>query len=123
MRIFPDHPSGTRIILPRGLTACISPISVARDPRHWPRPDDFDPENFELDAISRRDPFSYIPFAAGPRNCIGQKFAILEEKTVLSWIFRKFHVESLDTLRNRRPIPELILRPVDGIHVKLKRRF
>ncbi|CAB3396826.1 unnamed protein product [Caenorhabditis bovis] len=117
-----EHPSGEKIVLPEGLTACVSPIAPARDPRAWKDPGTYNPDNFDIDAISARDPFAYIPFSAGPRNCIGQKFAILEEKTVLSWFFRKFEVQSLDTEENLRPLPELILRPSNGIRIKIKRR-
>ncbi|KAF1752830.1 hypothetical protein GCK72_019385 [Caenorhabditis remanei] len=117
-----DHPSGQKIVLPAGLAACISPIAAARDPRAYPDPDTFNPDNFDIDTISGRDPYAYIPFSAGPRNCIGQKFAILEEKTVLSRFFRKYEVESLQTEENLRPIPELILRPYNGIRIKIKRR-
>ncbi|EFO99968.1 hypothetical protein CRE_18949 [Caenorhabditis remanei] len=114
--------SSLRLLLPAGLAACISPIAAARDPRAYPDPDTFNPDNFDIDAISGRDPYAYIPFSAGPRNCIGQKFAILEEKTVLSRFFRKYEVESLQTEENLRPIPELILRPYNGIRIKIKRR-
>ncbi|CAI2353480.1 unnamed protein product [Caenorhabditis sp. 36 PRJEB53466] len=117
-----DHPSGQKIVLPEGLAACVSPIAAARDPRAYPNPDVYNPDNFDIDAIAGRDPYAFIPFSAGPRNCIGQKFAILEEKTVLSWFFRKYQVESLQTERNLRPVPELILRPFDGIRIKIKRR-
>uniref|UniRef100_A0A1I7UXX3 Cytochrome P450 n=2 Tax=Caenorhabditis tropicalis TaxID=1561998 RepID=A0A1I7UXX3_9PELO len=117
-----DHPSGQKIVLPAGLSACVSPIAAARDPRAYPDPNTFNPDNFDIDAIAGRDPYAYIPFSAGPRNCIGQKFAILEEKTVLSTFFRKYEVESLQTEENLRPIPELILRPYNGIRIKIKRR-
>lgn len=49
----------------------------------------FNPERFEVD---KPGPFEYLPFSAGPRNCIGQKFALLEIKTVVSKIVRTFEV-------------------------------
>ncbi|VDM79775.1 unnamed protein product [Strongylus vulgaris] len=108
--------------LPEGLTVVVVPVTTARDSRYWEKPDEFYPEHFDADKLAGRDPFSYVPFSAGPRNCIGQKFAILEEKAVLSWMFRRYNVVSLDPFPENRPIPELILRPSKGIRVRLTKR-
>ncbi|EYC13153.1 hypothetical protein Y032_0044g1000 [Ancylostoma ceylanicum] len=108
--------------LPEGLTVVVVPVTTARDPRYWEKPEDFYPEHFDADKVAARDPYSYVPFSAGPRNCIGQKFALLEEKAVLSWIFRRYHVETKDPFPENRPIPELILRPSNGVRVVLTKR-
>ncbi|KAK6757947.1 hypothetical protein RB195_015645 [Necator americanus] len=110
-------------ILPEGLTVVVVPVTTARDPRYWEKPDEFYPEHFDMDKVAGRDPYSYIPFSAGPRNCIGQKFALLEEKAVLSWIFRRYHVETMDPFPVNRALPELILRPSRGVRVRLTKRW
>jgi cytochrome P450 len=57
------------VVLPGGSSAVICIQHVHMDPEHFSEPDKFKPERFVPD--NRRHPFSYIPFSAGPRNCIG----------------------------------------------------
>ncbi|GMR59387.1 hypothetical protein PMAYCL1PPCAC_29582 [Pristionchus mayeri] len=110
------------VILPSGLTVIVSPVSASRDPRYWERPEEFFPDHFDADKQSSRDSYSFIPFSGGPRNCIGQKFAVLEAKSMLAQIFRKFRVESIDIWPANRPLPEIILKPSNGFKVRLYRR-
>lgn len=53
---------------------------------------------------------------------LGQKFAMMEIKVTLSYIFRNFHVTSMDKREDVRLCPDAILRPKDGITIKLSRR-
>ncbi|GMT11303.1 hypothetical protein PFISCL1PPCAC_2600 [Pristionchus fissidentatus] len=103
------------ITIPKDITAIVIPMGTHRDPAQWEFPEQFYPDHFEADAAAKRHPFAYYPFSAGPRNCIGQKFAMTEEKTVLSYFFRKYGVESVEPLPGNRFIPELILKPENGV--------
>lgn len=100
----------------------IPPLIVHRDSASYPNPDIFNPENFSQENIASRHPFAFIPFSAGPRNCIGQKFALMEEKTVLSWFFRKYRVDAEMPWKDNTPCPEIITKPLHGTPIKIYKR-
>lgn len=58
--------------LPAHTTAVINTFLLHRDSAVFPDPDTFDPDRFLPDVSASRDPFTFVPFSAGPRNCIGQ---------------------------------------------------
>jgi cytochrome P450 len=83
---------------------------VHRDEKYYPDPEKLIPERFLLENSKDRHAYAYIPFSAGRRNCVGQRFAIIEEKVLLASILRKFELKSSKTLDELEPVAELILR-------------
>ncbi|XP_020931245.1 cytochrome P450 4V2 isoform X2 [Sus scrofa] len=132
LRLFPSVPFFARSInedceiaghkIVKDSQVIIVPYALHRDPRYFPNPEEFRPERFFPENSKGRHSYAYVPFSAGPRNCIGQKFAIMEEKTILSCILRHFWVESNQKREELGLAGELILRPTNGIWIKLKRR-
>ncbi|CEF71381.1 Cytochrome P450 4V2 [Strongyloides ratti] len=133
LRIFPSVPLFSRIvennftldkyIIPKGSTIVISPLLIHRNPNVFKNSTIYNPDNFLPENINQKNSYSFIPFSAGPRNCIGQKFALYEEKVVLAWFFRNFTVTSNKSFDFTLPCPEIILKPSKGIPVCLKKRF
>uniref|UniRef100_UPI00398EFA97 cytochrome P450 4V2-like isoform X1 n=2 Tax=Pristiophorus japonicus TaxID=55135 RepID=UPI00398EFA97 len=132
LRLFPSVPIFGRTLLeecyiagftiPKGVNAMIIPYALHRDPRYFPDPEEFRPERFLQENAKTMNPYAFIPFSAGLRNCIGQRFALIEEKVVLSSILRRFHVEAKQSREELHLVGELILRPQDGIWIELHHR-
>ncbi|XP_011638786.1 cytochrome P450 4C1-like [Pogonomyrmex barbatus] len=105
-------------LVPSGAIMQIHIFDIHRDPNFWPNPDVFDPDRFLPEKIQKRHPYSYLPFSAGSRNCIGQRFAMLEMKTVIAALVNNFYLESVDYLKNLRFKLDMITRVTHPIRVK-----
>uniref|UniRef100_A0A182VX83 Uncharacterized protein n=1 Tax=Anopheles minimus TaxID=112268 RepID=A0A182VX83_9DIPT len=103
-------------IFPAGANLIIMPFFLGRDARYFPDPERFDPERFNVErSAEKANPYQYIPFSAGPRNCIGQKFAVAELKSIVSKVLRHYEILPPAEKQDESFIAELILRPEHGV--------
>lgn len=121
-RVLGEDQKLDRFVIPKGTQILINPYLIHRDPLHWDDPEAFKPERFLPENSRKRHAFSFVPFSAGSRNCIGQRFALMEEKTLLTNILRNFKIVSNKRRDQLGFKTELILRPIGGVHVALSPR-
>jgi cytochrome P450 len=107
--------------LPPGTDVFISPYLVHRHPRHWCRPETFDPGHFDPPQVEARHAFAYIPFAAGPRHCIGQNFSLYEMLLHFNSVVSRFQ---LTDPQPAQPALEarINLRTAGDVHMRIRRR-
>ncbi|XP_029156077.1 cytochrome P450 4V2-like isoform X2 [Nylanderia fulva] len=103
--------------LPKGATVSIQIAFMHRNPQIWPDSTKFDPDRFLPENSKHRHPYAYIPFSAGPRNCIGKRFALLEEKIILTAILRKWRLKSVKATEAVQYETSIILRPCEKIFI------
>ncbi|GBM28366.1 Cytochrome P450 4c3 [Araneus ventricosus] len=109
-------------IIPNGTSCAIATYFLHRDEEVFPDPERFDPERFSPENCLKIPEYAYIPFSAGPRNCIGQRFAMMEIKVVISSILRNFSIESLDTRDKVKPLIFITLHPSPPIRIRIRPR-
>ncbi|XP_051913204.1 cytochrome P450 3A40-like [Hippocampus zosterae] len=78
------------VTIPKGTVVMLPIYVLHRDPSLWPEPDAFKPERFSKENKDNMDPYAFLPFGAGPRNCIGMRFALLMMKLALVEILQNF---------------------------------
>jgi cytochrome P450 len=105
-----------------GATVLISQYLLHRDPRFFPDPSTFDPDRW-LDPLSQGRPkMAYIPFGAGPRNCIGEAFAWMEGVLLLATFAQRWRLRLIADGTELVPQPRITLRPPPIVRMTLERR-
>lgn len=134
LRLFPGVPiiartltsdltTASKYFIPKDTVVHVQIYAVHRNPIIYPDPEKFDPERFSPENSRGRHPFAYIPFSAGPRNCIGQRFAMLELKIAIASILRNFRVLPVDTPSDLKLMMHLVLKNSKPLSVQFRERI
>ncbi|KAH8410920.1 hypothetical protein KR222_008907, partial [Zaprionus bogoriensis] len=148
LRLFPSVPYIFRTtreptvvldkFLPQGVNIMVPIMGIGHNPHSFKEPYEFRPERFEAAERLHANAFDNVPFSAGPRNCIGQKFAVMELKVTLSKLIRKFNIlpaplakQTIAQVFNpkHKPGPQelklhvpITLKSLTGVPVRLQKR-
>jgi cytochrome P450 len=104
-----------------GIIVVLPTWAVHRDARWYDEPDAFRPDRWADDLERRLPRFAYFPFGGGPRQCIGNAFAMMEAVLILATIARRFRPVLLPGQRVT-PTPYVTVRPEPGLRMRLERR-
>lgn len=101
-------------MIPKDSTITMPILLLHRDPAIWPNPLKFDPDRFLPENMKHMHPYAYIPFSAGPRNCIGQRYGLLKNKIILTAILRNWRIKSVKTMAELNLYDTNVLQPQQG---------
>jgi cytochrome P450 len=105
-----------------GKNSCMvfCPYTMHRNPNYWPEPLRFKPERFAGDGLRNLAPYTYVPFSAGPRRCVGERFTLQVVMQILARFVARYRVV-LDPRERGQPWPMFTLRSRTGILARLER--
>lgn len=105
--------------IPEGVAIIVNIYNMHRDKSVFSNPDVFMPERFMEDSGR---PYTYVPFSSGPRNCIGQKFAYIEMKTLLANVLKRFKIKSITQAEEISIKFAVVLDTKDPLKIKFEER-
>ncbi len=107
--------------MPKGTTAQVMIYLLHRHPDYWKQPKDFLPERWLDPEIENLHKYAYLPFAGGPRVCIGNSFAIMEANLLLATIAQRYRLRLIDGVEIK-PAALITMFPRDGLPMRLEER-
>jgi cytochrome P450 len=105
--------------IPKGASVMLSQWLTHRHPEFWDDPERFDPERFAPERSAARPRYAYFPFGGGPRQCIGNIFALTEANLILATVAQKYRLRMVPAHRVE-PNPLVTLRPRYGLKMSLE---
>jgi cytochrome P450 len=118
-RALEDDTLADGVTIPAGTNVSVSPYVTHRHSRFWDNPEGFEPERFAPERAKGRHRYAYLPFAGGPRQCIGNTFALMEMTVVVATLAQHLRLELVPGQRVV-PDPGITLRPKGGLWVRLR---
>lgn len=115
-------PASGDYTIPSGCTVVVTTFKMHRQPQIYPNPEVFNPDNFLPEKTANRHYYAFVPFSAGPRSCVGRKYAMLKLKIILSTVLRNFRVKSDIKESDFRLQADIILKRAEGFKIRMEPR-
>ncbi|XP_015790061.1 cytochrome P450 4c21-like [Tetranychus urticae] len=132
LRLFPPAPFASRLVtedepfndkvLPKGAFIFFSIYSIHRDERIYSNATKFDPDRFEQSNASSLPSGSYIPFGLRPRDCIGQRFAMVQMKLLVALLVKHFQIKSTKPFEEIGQEIDFTLKPTEPLYAFFNKR-
>ncbi|XP_071770534.1 cytochrome P450 3A30-like [Centroberyx gerrardi] len=111
------------ITIPKDTVVMIPVYAMHRDPDLWPDPEEFKPDRFSKENKQSIDPYTYLPFGVGPRNCMGMRFAMVMIKLAMVEVLQNYSFSVCEeTEIPLRMNPTGLVGPLVPIKLKLVTR-
>ena len=107
---------------PKGSILAISPLAIGRNAKYFDEPLAYRPERWTREFERSLPKGAYVPFAAGPRVCLGKQFAMMEMRIILGTLVQAVDINILDGFEPDL-VPELSLNPGErGMQMRVRFR-
>uniref|UniRef100_A0A8C4LKD7 unspecific monooxygenase n=1 Tax=Equus asinus TaxID=9793 RepID=A0A8C4LKD7_EQUAS len=111
------------VFIPKGTTVMMPIFVLHQHPEFWPEPEEFRPERFSKKNKDSINPYTYLPFGTGPRNCIGMRFAIVNIKLAVVRVLQNFSFKPCkETQIPLKLVSQGLIRPEKPIVLKVESR-
>lgn len=104
----------------KGTIIKVEPFAAYFNDKYYDEPEKFSPERWET-PNPKLDPYAFIPFSAGPRNCIGQHLAMIEARIIISEFLERFDFKLSDGYQLKMTF-RFLYEPVENLKIDLKRK-
>ncbi|RDD42229.1 Leukotriene-B4 omega-hydroxylase 3 [Trichoplax sp. H2] len=120
-RILEEDTEIDGITAPVGTMIEIAIYNLHHNPEIWPSPWEYDPDRYQAERCQNRDPYAYIPFSIGSRNCIGQVFALNEIKLVVAKTVYNYYLRIGEDYSPKH-LQSLVLKAANSLWITVQKR-
>lgn len=111
-------------VIPKDTEVIISCFTGHRRKDIWGQDaGEFNPDHFSKEVSSKRNPFAFMAFSNGPRNCLGRRFAFISIKTILAKLLRKYRFSTHLKMDELKFQMEITSKPIGGVSLEIEERI